>query len=159
MGKLILLDSLLQEIYTMKGFNQLIVASMLVAGSLALTREKRADCAAEFQAYSTCTQQAAASISQINPTDASQIPKAGCNMIESILSCNNKIDANCKTPQFDGMMKQSVDGFLQTLSGMPGWEADKCPALKNYMNGGSSGASEKCASVALLVFLLGRFFM
>jgi len=142
----------------MRGLTATIVLSLAVCGSLAFTREKRAvDCQKEFQDYSTCGAQAASSIANINPNDASAIPKAGCGMIGQLLECSNKIDASCKAASgFDQMMNSSLDNLLMTLKNMPGWDESKCKAIQDFRNQGNSGAAEKVASVSLLAVVLAR---
>jgi len=145
----------------MRGFAQIVVFSLAaVCGTSALSRERReVNCGAEFEAYSNCGVQAAQSVGQINPQDASAIPKAGCNMIEAVLNCSKKISSACKVPAFDDMMKTTLESSLKTLQGLPGWEDDKCAALVNFRKGGMSGATEKVVSVSLLAMVLGRLLL
>jgi len=141
----------------MRGLAQILILSAAVCGSLALTREKRADCGSQFGAYSQCIASAAGSIGQVQPSgNPDQIARSGCNIIESIVSCNSKLSSGCFNDEVNKMMKQQMDAMLKNLSQIPGWDNDKCPAVKKYLSG---GAAEMFVSIPLITLVLARFFL
>jgi len=142
----------------MRSLSVILLVATTVSGTLALSREKREDCGAQIVAYSECGAQAAASVANIDPTDASAIPKAGCSMMQQMLACNKKVTSACNNVQFKDMMKKTVDGMLNTLKQMPGWDEKKCKPVQDYLNG-KSGASEKVVSVSVMSLILAVMYL
>lgn len=141
----------------MNGFVQFLLLSAAVCGASALNREKREDCGAQFATYAQCISQAASSISSVPPTgDPDQIAKQGCNIIESISACKNKLSGGCFNDEVSKMMKQQMDGMISNLANIPGWDSKKCKAVQDYLHGGSA---MQYLSIPLLTMVLARLFL
>merc|ERR1711872_35543 len=134
------------------GSTHMYLLTLLVATSMAATREEREDCGQQFASYSTCLATAASSISDVAPDGKPDvIERKGCNVLEALNACNSKLTGSCNTAEVKNMMNQQMTSMIQNLETLPGWDSNKCPAAKSFLAGGAAGMMVSVPLIALVV--------
>merc|ERR1719193_2948210 len=132
--------------------------TLLVATSMAATREKREDCSEKLESYTTCLATTVSTISNIVPDGKPDvIERKGCNVLEalsvSIQTCDSNL-GSCLTGEVRTMMSQRMTSLIQKLETLPGWDSNKCPAAKSFLAGG--GAAGMMVSVPIIALVVAR---